>query len=1590
MLLLIHARMDKRRLKKMPSLLGQTGTSRLSINNQDELCETKKQTPLKEGSKTCEENLTDDSGDESPVWSSSNRKKGRMLTSTQMSESRNVENVSQRARLASVSPERVIFSEDSDDNGTFVTKSKKLNKSKTPAKASKKLIAISPAVPKTPESKRKRLRRSNSSDSECTPTVASRKRRISVRTNTPSKISGNSSETCCSVERNSEEDEDTEEFQPVNRKQLSGATRKSAVKNSKEDEDIEEFEPLSRKRLSGATRQSAVKNMTTPQKRKKNERIGRNKPDAIKDESTDDDMFNEGSPKKGSRKHGKISPSQLLDSPATRLRKRNCIAEQKSLSKSPQHSRMSRGQSVKKSLMEKNVANYLRQFLKHAGIIITDDGPNELCKSRCDIVNNLNKLLSSKQYDKEEIIKHWTQYIENVDNLQNVLEQTVNDNQDVLIDENTESVARILLHVSPLQTGISVSLLDRLAMAVLVEETPSDVPWSGTLLRQFKFLEQIVEPNTFVVKLQELLESAQTCFQSEIISYLPDIVIDAQHHIIGEILSKLLDDNPELTEVILDCISRLTLSKDYLGRIREKCFELLQQNLKLNAVPTITRFILAESLLPETCIKALMAIRSIDMQALAGENIEECFTNQVLTVAALKRSNQVSKQIADAALTVVQRVKKDPKPLDLIMLLLNFSSNSAKKKNVETLVKNRVRSGFYRPSLLKSLYYDYKEVARDLQSVAITLASHLLKAGDRVYAEFAIEWFRLLFLSQAETVHKQQEVLAKIIKLTMAGTATSKNALAILSKMARDENERKHLQKHSHHLRTLLEEVDELDLEEVATVSDLLHGLCMSSNSTSEALQADLDIVLLKQLAASKPVTKCKGVLGALMAIKHAAAYPRTVERALQLFEQAIKAVKSCSRARALFYDQMADIIANTPDFDEKLLKETITDHFTAELSDLYLTKVTEYSGPLSVRFSLNSEAESPVDDEFGVSFGDGKDGSAVSALFRLIKACHMRGSDGDLSLIDGLLACPVFLPKDLNDPDEASLDQIFHCINWFRETISGFVTQTDSTMQRILLKRLDHLMNLQAELSMNLAMTGSHYQPPVCYFHYFPSPPFCKVEKRTGKRGNKTSLDKSGSLSEWSCWESGFDLISKNPAYFRQLDAKIAHLLDFSMEIRLTQSRPKTITIAQVCFIVKELLGMLENEASQSFMRDLVGLLPKVCSKLDQVITELRDKDDIQNRECLQLLLSLLAAIFNWKGFHNFVNNQMLREALRIVASQTDEMNTLLRSCKELVTQSCSYVESLADVATRIPVAIALVNLYEALIQHSESLASQHRGNLAKMAFGFLCLDWPEDKRNISSYRSAIKTLLKSWLNNEPDPLDTVVTLLKWLPEETEKLSKPQDSLARILSITKSTFNLLFNQIFLGLIEGVKKSLDVVKRDGERIQIWNSVATGVQRIVRICKMMEVKANWLLFLQRIPVLLRLFITSGMPVLEHNLKYHVEEVTGIVKQLQEGTRYLHVLCCHSTVTGDTTLAKYVPVAKSTLEKLVFSVKGMLVLNNSSQAFWMGNLINKDIKGQAIEMEQNTEESTTVSAGSITDMSEELLTDGTDESTDEEIE
>lgn len=68
------------------------------------------------------------------------------------------------------------------------------------------------------------------------------------------------------------------------------------------------------------------------------------------------------------------------------------------------------------------------------------------------------------------------------------------------------------------------------------------------------------------------------------------------------------------------------------------------------------------------------------------------------------------------------------------------------------------------------------------------------------------------------------------------------------------------------------------------------------------------------------------------------------------------------------------------------------------------------------------------------------------------------------------------------------------------------------------------------------------------------------------------------------------------------------------------------------------------------------------------------------------------------------------LPDGLRTLAGQIDKTNSMLRSSKELVAESYKYFESLADVATDISLAFAVVKMCRSLMKHSATFTEQFK----------------------------------------------------------------------------------------------------------------------------------------------------------------------------------------------------------------------------------------------------------------------------------------
>lgn len=103
--------------------------------------------------------------------------------------------------------------------------------------------------------------------------------------------------------------------------------------------------------------------------------------------------------------------------------------------------------------------------------------------------------------------------------------------------------------------------------------------------------------------------------------------------------------------------------------------------------------------------------------------------------------------------------------------------------------------------------------------------------------------------------------------------------------------------------------------------------------------------------------------------------------------------------------------------------------------------------------------------------------------------------------------------------------------------------------------------------------------------------------------------------------------------------------MLDVNDDVQITQSTSQMqISIVQICFIFTELLEMFENEMPETFIRDLIQLLPKICNKMQKIILKVRESDNQHEKEAIKLFLKLLTAIFSWKEFKNARYNTLLK----------------------------------------------------------------------------------------------------------------------------------------------------------------------------------------------------------------------------------------------------------------------------------------------------------------------------------------------------------
>ncbi|XP_068598556.1 Fanconi anemia group D2 protein [Brachionichthys hirsutus] len=406
-----------------------------------------------------------------------------------------------------------------------------------------------------------------------------------------------------------------------------------------------------------------------------------------------------------------------------------------------------------------------------------------------------------------------------------------------------------------------------------------------------------------------------------------------------------------------------------------------------------------------------------------------------------------------------------------------------------------------------------------------------------------------------------------------------------------------------------------------------------------------------------------------------------------------------------------------------------------------------------------------------------------------------------------------------------------------------------------------------------------------------------------------------------------------------------------------------------------------LQQRSSKDIASCCIQLLPALCSHLENCHNHFQallsenngivdgPATDVQEHHLMssayQLLLRVLNRTFSWSGFSQPGQRGLLKKALGVLAGRLKEGGAEL-NLEQLVKHSFEYLVNFSSTAPSLGSALSLSQLLSTVSEKGGNPAA-YREQSASVAKRFLCQVWVTaagEKERGNKFNEALHSLLRIYLEHVDDILKAVEEIAGEGIPELVSASKEESS-SSWPTLSRQTF-LVFYKVLMGELEKAARKIPAYKisdnneAQSEKLLTWNLAVRDFLILVNLVKLFDSRAVLNVCLKNGRLFLESFLKLGMPLLDNSFKRHKEDVQSLLKTFQLSTRQLHHMCGHSKTRQDTSLTNHVPAIKKSLELFVYRVKAMLTLNNCQEAFWIGNLKNRNLKGEEI-LSQRSQES-----------------------------
>uniref|UniRef100_A0A671UQC9 FA complementation group D2 n=1 Tax=Sparus aurata TaxID=8175 RepID=A0A671UQC9_SPAAU len=591
----------------------------------------------------------------------------------------------------------------------------------------------------------------------------------------------------------------------------------------------------------------------------------------------------------------------------------------------------------------------------------------------------------------------------------------------------------------------------------------------------------------------------------------------------------------------------------------------------------------------------------------------------------------------------------------------------------------------------------------------------------------------------------------------------------------------------------------------------------------------------------------------------------------------------------------------------------------------------------------------------------------------------------------------------------------LFHTINWFREVINAFCTQKEVEMKMKVMTRLQNITYLQTLLEKALAVTPG-YVPPVANFDgestdgiiLSSNGPMNKAKKgKKRKASGKNSSESSSQLEEGTEVDKslqeppekekekeirpGVSLVSYRP-FFRELDTEVLSMLQCGLlsrslldsELHTKVREEVLLGSAELVFLLADMQRKLEfsltaapakrapflksvgfSHLQQRSSKDVasycVQLLPALCSHLENCHNHFQTllsenngmvdgpATDVHEHELMssgyQLLLQVLNTTFSWSGFSQPGQRSLLKKALGVLAGRLKEGGAEL-AMEQLVKHSFEYLLNFRSTVPSLSTALFLSQLLSTVSEKGGNPAA-YREQTASLAKHFLSQEWVTasgERERGSKFNEVLHSVLSIYLEHVDDVIKAVEEITGEGIRELLSASKNESS-SSWPTLNRQTF-LVFYKVLMAELEKATRKIPPVKicdsseTQSEKLLKWNLAVRVFHMLLNLVKVFDSRLVLNVCLKYGRLFLETFLKLAMPLLDNSFKR---------KDIQS-------LCNNSQ---DMSLTNHVPALKKSLELFVYRVKAMLTLHNCQEAFWIGNLKNRNLKGEEILSQRSKE-------------------------------